>query len=200
MKLSLQFLQKAILEKNSDVHQITERVATNLVSQIDHLSKIATEFSQFANLGNYKPELFNLQFTMRDVIQMYEMQENLSVRWHSLSQPLNIYADKTQINRLLTNLFQNASEAGELQKITEIVIGERLIPGAVVVSFADNGHGIPEALKQNIFMPNFTTKSAGTGLGLSICKAIVENAGGTIWFETETGIGTTFYVRLPLAK
>ncbi|MES2646278.1 MAG: ATP-binding protein [Bacteroidota bacterium] len=200
MKLSLQFLQKAIQEKNSDVNQITERVATNLVSQIDHLSKIATEFSQFANLGNYKPELFNLQFTMRDVIQMYEMQENLSVRWHSLSQPLNIYADKTQINRLLTNLFQNASEAGEQQKITEIVIGERLIPGAVVVSFADNGHGIPESLKHNIFMPNFTTKSAGTGLGLSICKAIVENAGGTIWFETETGIGTTFYVRLPLAK
>jgi len=117
-----------------------------------------------------------------------------------LSQPLNIFADKTQVNRLLTNLLQNASEAGDHQKIIGIVIGERLIPGAVVLSFADNGNGIPDAVKNNIFMPNFTTKSAGTGLGLSICKAIVENAGGTIWFETQNGVGTTFYVRLPLAK
>jgi signal transduction histidine kinase len=82
----------------------------------------------------------------------------------------------------------------------QIVIGERLVPGSVVISFADNGKGIPDAVKGNIFMPNFTTKSSGTGLGLSICKAIVENAGGAIWFETETGLGTTFYVRLPLAK
>ena len=200
MKLSLQFLQKAIQEKTDDVTQITERVASNLVGQIDHLSKIATEFSQFANLGNSKPELFNLQFIMRDVIQMYELQENLAVRWHSLSQPLYIYADKTQINRLLTNLFQNAVEAGSNKKMTEIVIGEKLIPGALILSFADDGSGIPEAVKQNIFMPNFTTKSAGTGLGLSICKAIVENAGGAIWFETDSDIGTTFYVQLPLAK
>jgi signal transduction histidine kinase len=131
---------------------------------------------------------------------MYELQENLAVRWHSLSQPLYIYADKTQINRLLTNLFQNAVEAGSNKTMTEIVIGEKLIPGALVLSFADDGSGIPEAVKQNIFMPNFTTKSAGTGLGLSICKAIVENAGGAIWFETDSDIGTTFYVQLPLAK
>lgn len=200
MKLSLQFLQKAIQEKKSDVDQITERVASNLVGQIDHLSKIATEFSQFANLGNYKPEIFNLQFVMRDVIQMYELQENLSVRWHSLSQPLYVFADRTQINRLLTNLFQNAVEAGDVDKMTEIVIGEKLIPGALLLSFGDNGSGIPEAMKQNIFTPNFTTKSSGTGLGLSICKAIVENAGGAIWFETDDGIGTTFYVQLPIAK
>jgi signal transduction histidine kinase len=131
---------------------------------------------------------------------MYELQENISVRWHSLSQPLNIFADKTQVNRLLTNLLQNASEAGDKQDAVQIVIGERLVPGSVVISFADNGKGIPDAVKGNIFMPNFTTKSSGTGLGLSICKAIVENAGGAIWFETQTGLGTTFYVRLPLAK
>lgn len=200
MKLSLQFLQKAIHENHSDVTQITERVAGNLVGQIDHLSKIATEFSQFANLGIYKPELFNLQFVMRDVIQMYELQENLAVYWQSLSQPLYVYADLTQINRLFTNLLQNATESGGNNNMTQIEVGEKLVPGAVVISISDDGDGIPEAVKKNIFMPNFTTKSSGTGLGLSICKAIIENAGGSIWFETETGVGTTFYVQLPLAQ
>jgi signal transduction histidine kinase len=47
-------------------------------------------------------------------------------------------------------------------------------------------------------MPNFTTKSSGTGLGLAISKAIVEKAGGRIWFNTEAGKGTSFFVQLPL--
>lgn len=200
MKLSLQFLQRAIKENNEDVVQITEKVASNLVGQIDHLSKIATEFSQFANLGNYKPELFNLQLVLGNVVQMYEMQENISLRWNSLSQPLEIFADKTQVNRLFTNLLQNASESGDKSKIINVTVGEKLVPGSVILSFKDDGNGIPESARSNIFMPNFTTKSSGTGLGLSICKAIVENAGGTIWFETEAGVGTSFYVKLPLSK
>ena len=55
-------------------------------------------------------------------------------------------------------------------------------------------------MQENIFVPNFTTKSSGTGLGLAMCKGIVEQAKGNIWFETEQGRGTTFYVELPMNK
>jgi hypothetical protein len=48
-----------------------------------------------------------------------------------------------------------------------------------------------------LFTPNFTTKTAGTGLGLAICKRIMEQAGGTIRFETQWGIGTTFFMEWP---
>jgi two-component system nitrogen regulation sensor histidine kinase NtrY len=50
-----------------------------------------------------------------------------------------------------------------------------------------------------VFVPNFTTKSSGTGLGLAMSKNIVESAGGAIYFETESGVGTTFFVELPPA-
>lgn len=199
MKLSLQFLQKAIKENRADVAQVTERVAGNLVGQIDHLSNIATEFSQFANLGNVRPELFDLQHAIKDVIQLYGHHENITVNWNALHQPLPIFADRTQINRLFTNLFQNAVEAVQDHLAIRIDIGEKLEAGNITISFKDNGKGIPDNVQANIFVPNFTTKSSGTGLGLAICKAIVENAGGDIWFETEGGIGTTFYVRLPKA-
>ena len=69
----------------------------------------------------------------------------------------------------------------------------------VIIAVTDYGSGIQESLRSKIFNPNFTTKSSGTGLGLAICKAIVENAGGKIWFTTSSGAGTSFYVKLPLA-
>jgi len=61
----------------------------------------------------------------------------------------------------------------------------------------DNGQGIPEAIRQKVFSPNFTTKSSGMGLGLAICRNIVQQAGGQIYFQTEELAGTTFFVELP---
>ncbi|MBA3705267.1 MAG: HAMP domain-containing histidine kinase, partial [Bacteroidetes bacterium] len=62
----------------------------------------------------------------------------------------------------------------------------------------DNGIGIDKAVSDKIFVPNFTTKTGGMGLGLAMVKNILENAGGKIWFETQAGLGTTFYVSLPI--
>ena len=108
-------------------------------------------------------------------------------------------ADKTQINRLFTNLLQNAIQAIPEGREGHVAIsmqdeGEH----EVVVKVTDNGSGIPLEVQPKIFVPNFTTKSSGTGLGLAMCKNIVEQASGEIWFTTSPGIGTTFYVKLPV--
>ena len=67
----------------------------------------------------------------------------------------------------------------------------------VQISIIDNGNGIPEELRERIFVPNFTTKSSGTGLGLAFVKQAIENMGGNISYKTEINIGTTFYIVLP---
>ncbi len=71
--------------------------------------------------------------------------------------------------------------------------------GTIRITIKDNGEGIPPEMQSKIFVPNFTTKSSGTGLGLAMCKSIIEQAKGKIWFETKLGIGTVFYVELPVA-
>lgn len=103
------------------------------------------------------------------------------------------------MSRLFTNLLQNAIEANEDpgSKI-EIHINQQVEFGQLLISVQDNSGGVPAALRDDIFTPNFTTKSSGTGLGLAICRGIVENANGQIWFETTEGVGSTFFVRLPL--
>ena len=69
----------------------------------------------------------------------------------------------------------------------------------VLIAIADNGAGIADEVRAHVFRPNFTTKATGSGIGLAVAKRGIESAGGRIWFETEEGVGTTFFIELPLA-
>ena len=200
MKLSIQYLQKSIDSNNENVKELTTNVAKTLVEQIDHLSKIAFDFSQFANIGNTNPETFDLREVLNSLRDLYQMNENVNMVFHELPDEIILYTDKTQMNRLFTNLFQNALEACSVRIKCSIEVRAVKEDGIVRVSVKDNGEGIPPEMQSRIFAPNFTTKSSGTGLGLAMCKGIVEQAKGKIWFETKKGEGATFFVELPLAN
>ncbi|HEY1870203.1 MAG TPA: HAMP domain-containing sensor histidine kinase, partial [Chitinophagaceae bacterium] len=199
MKLSIQYLQKAILNNSPEVKELTARVANTLVEQIDHLSKIAFDFSQFANIGNTQVELFDMHEVLGSLKELYQRSQ-VEINWDAVPDKIFLRADKTQMNRLFTNLFQNAVEACDENKKCIIDVNELKENGSIIVSVKDNGEGIPSDMQSKIFAPNFTTKSSGTGLGLAMCKTIVEQAHGKIWFETQLGEGTTFHVEFPLAN
>jgi signal transduction histidine kinase len=175
-------------------------VAKTLVEQIDHLSKIASDFSQFANIGNPKKEVFDLHELLYSLTSLYETTENLLFKWVPVHQRIMVYADKTQLNRLFTNLLQNAMEACDNNSRRVISVSEEYKEESIIVKVSDNGEGIPLEMQSKIFIPNFTTKSSGTGLGLAMSKTIVEQVKGKIWFETVEGEGTTFYVELPVLR
>jgi len=200
MKLSIQYLQKAINNNSGNVKELTANVAKTLVEQIDHLSKIAADFSQFANIGNPKNSVFDLHEMMYSLTSLYETTENLLFKWVPVHPRIMVYADKTQLNRLFTNLLQNALEACHGREKCVISVSEEFRDDTILVKVTDNGEGIPESMHSKIFMPNFTTKSSGTGLGLAMSKTIVEQAKGKIWFETKEGVGTTFFVELPVLR
>jgi signal transduction histidine kinase len=111
------------------------------------------------------------------------------------------------INQVVLNLLLNAAYA-----ITEVVAGTsrkgritvrtRAISDYVEISITDTGDGIPESVRGRIFEPFVTTKEVGrgTGQGLALSRGIVvEKLKGSLHFETETGKGTTFFIRLPVS-
>ena len=198
MKLSIQFLQKAIDNNSPQVKELTAQVAKTLVEQIDHLSKIAFDFSQFANIGNTNVEVFDINEVIRSLDNLYKTSHEGDLKLRTVDEKVLVKADKTQMNRLFTNLIQNAIEACDGRDKCDIEVKEVQVNGVVQISVKDNGEGIPKEMHSKIFVPNFTTKSSGTGLGLAMCKGIAEQAGGRIWFETEKGKGSTFYVELPV--
>src|SRR5690606_30602945 len=200
MKLSIQYLQKAIDNKQDNVKELANRVTDTLVEQIDHLSKIAADFAQFANIGNTKMEKIDLHDVIDSLKDLYKTNPDINITWKPAQERSMVLADRTQMNRLFTNLLANAADACETNGDCRIEISETRANGQVQINIKDNGEGISPDMQHKIFTPNFTTKSSGTGLGLAMCKSIVEQAHGHIWFETEQGKGTTFHVVLPVAN
>ncbi len=200
MKLSIQYLQRAVNNNAPNVKELSQQVANTLIEQIEQLSKIAGDFSQFANIGNVKIENFSISEVLGSLVNLFSADSNLHIAWNKADGAYIINADKVQVNRLFTNLIKNAIEASGEASPVEITINQYPEDGNVIISVSDKGTGIPPDMRQKIFMPNFTTKSSGTGLGLAICHGIVEKANGHIWFETEVDKGTKFYVSLPLVQ
>ncbi len=197
MRLSIQHLQRAY---QTDPEQIN-RLSKTILEQIDNLSHIASEFSNFAKMPRAKNEYFELDGLVASVYDLFKERDNMDIQLDIRpGKPTTVFADKKQIMRVFNNLIKNAIQAIPEERTGEInVIMEREGEN-VVVKIEDNGIGIPEEKQSSIFVPNFTTKSSGTGLGLAMSRNIVENANGSIFFDTKERVGTTFYVELPVAK
>jgi signal transduction histidine kinase len=114
-----------------------------------------------------------------------------------------------EINQVVLNLIVNGAHAIRDRIVDgqkgNIVVSTKHYPDAqcVVIAIADNGGGIPVKVQARIFEPFFTTKEVGvgTGQGLAIAhNVIVKSHQGQIWFDSKEGIGTTFYIKLPMIK
>lgn len=198
MKLNLQYLQMAIDNNSPDVKNISLYVAGILLEQIEHLSQIAGDFAQFAKIGNTKNQVFDINMMLENSITLYSTNDEVKIESYLHHGEILIEADKTQMNRVFTNLLQNAVQSVPNYKEVLIKIKSELHDHKVLISIKDNGNGIQAAMFNKIFTPNFTTKTSGTGLGLAMCKGIVEKLNGKIWFETKESEWTCFFVELPV--
>lgn len=194
MKLSIQQLERLAKSDSDDLSERIERTSKTLIEQIDTLTKIANEFSNFAKMPKANEEKINLVPIIETVIDLYQEEMKISFEDNSDGKA-TIIADKDQMSRVFNNLVKNAIQAIPEDVDGDIQVGVNVSDDEILVSISDNGAGIPEDKQSKIFVPNFTTKSTGMGLGLAMVKNIVENANGDIWFETKEGEGTTFFVK-----
>jgi two-component system nitrogen regulation sensor histidine kinase NtrY len=199
LKLGLQLLQKSWKDKDPRFDQKFQKFSYSFIEQIETLSRIATEFSDFAKLPDAKPEVVNIFDIIYRATNIFNQSDNMRIDYTPTKELYLIRVDKDQIMRCFNNLLKNAIEAMPEGRVGVISITHSSTKEHIIIDIKDNGSGIPESIRENIFQPNFTTKSSGTGLGLAFIKNAVENTGGKIWFETEIDAGTTFHVLFPSA-
>ncbi len=208
MKLTLQHLQRTFPNANnmtvntsdSATRRVIERTFDSLLDQIDNLSDIATSFSDFAKMPLPKNEVFEVTSVLNKAADLYADDNRIIVKRQIATGPVMAIGDRQLIGRILTNLLINGIQAVPSDRKPSIDLRLYTNGDEVQIEMHDNGAGIPEAIRTKVFLPNFSTKRGGSGLGLAIAKRGVEHAGGTIWFETTEGVGTSFYVSLPLAQ
>jgi nitrogen fixation/metabolism regulation signal transduction histidine kinase len=199
MKLSVQHLERAWNEKSTDWDDRLKRFSKTLINQIDALAKIAEEFSAFAKMPKADQKVIDLDNLIQSIIPLFQETENLSLVYRpfkSAAKP-SVFVDKEQIVRVLNNLIKNSVDATSEKDNRKIIIELSERQKQFIVMVKDNGCGIDAKEKNKIFTPKFTTKSSGMGLGLAIVKNIISNSNGDVWFDSEIGVGSSFYFSLP---
>ena len=199
MKLNIQHLQRVVETNPDDITDRVNKVSKMLIEQIDTLSHIATEFSNFAKLPTTNLEVVNICDVLQSVTNLFQQNTECEI---SLNAPdaLLIMADKEQCLRIFTNLLKNAEQSIPENRKGKIEVTAFTDKNYVTIKVKDNGCGIAEELTHRLFIPNFTTKTTGTGLGLAMVKNSVVSFNGTISFETDINLGTTFILVFPVVS
>ncbi len=181
-----------------------------LERSIDRISKFIYDLLRLARLETiedaFKKETFSLSRLLKDLVDEFSImaeEKNITIA-SDIATGIRVFADKSRIEELATNLVSNATKY--ISNEREILITLKKRNGFAELSIADTGIGISKKDLPNIFKRFYRIKenrhadTKGTGLGLAICKKIVEGHGGTIKAESETGKGTVFTITLPISN
>ena len=150
-------------------------------------------------------QMMNIHQVLEHVRSLVGAEENDAVevvREYDPSIP-DLYGDSEQLIQAVLNLVRNAAQSGADRIILrsrtqrQVTIGQKRYRLAVRIDIVDNGKGIDEAMKEQIFYPMVTGRAEGTGLGLSIAQSMVNQHNGIIEFSSEPG-NTVFTIFLPL--
>ncbi|MGB4653962.1 MAG: HAMP domain-containing sensor histidine kinase [Bacteroidales bacterium] len=202
IKLSTQLLMKAWEEDSPDKEERLKKFAETLITQIDTLSTIASEFSDFAQMPKPIIEKIDIIPIIQQSVEIFKGQKNRKIILNNKYSNCFVYADSNHMLRVFNNIIKNALQSIPTYKkgIVEIEIIADTDKEKCLISVKDNGTGIPKEKQSKIFSPEFTTKTTGMGLGLAMCKNIIIEIKGRIWFETAENVGTTFFVEIPLCE
>ena len=185
--------------ESADFDAVFRGSVKSIIGEVENLNALLTEFREFSRLPAPAIQRLELRPIVDEVASTYGQHGRHTIVTEGVSNGFTMDADPGQLKQLLVNLCKNALEAmpdgGEIRIAADVVRKGEGTFGRIEVE--DSGPGIPVEHQDSIFNPYVTTKRHGTGLGLAIVERIVFDHHGHIWFETQQGVGTTFYLDLP---
>ncbi|WP_338760828.1 PAS domain S-box protein [Bernardetia sp. ABR2-2B] len=179
----------AIIRSNRTITVATKRAAKTVFALKNYARQDHSE---------EKTEV-NLKQTLETTLTLYrnQIKQGVDVE-RDYDEISNFLGYPDELMQVWTNLIHNGIQA--MKGKGKLIVSTQKQENKVVVSIQDTGTGIPKNIQDKVFDAFFTTKpiGEGSGLGLDITKKIIEKHDGKIWFETEEGVGTTFFVEIPI--
>ncbi len=179
-----------------EVKSTLEESLQVMEEQTVYMDKIVSDLQAFVQPVRIDKKPINLEELVANVLASVAVPSGIAVETEISNNLPQIRADLQLLKRVLINLVTNSVQAmPDGGKLT--LTGQTTPEGQVSLSVQDTGVGIPEAIKNRIFTPLFTTKPRGQGFGLAVCKRVMEAHGGTISFESQEGKGAKFTIQFP---
>ncbi len=198
IQLSAQRLRRRYPDILEESNSVFDQCTNTIITQVDELKRLVSEFSQFARMPKVQKAPANLTMLAKDTLFLYqEAHKNITFNC-SETTPVPVFSfDYEQIKRSLINLLDNA--VAVLPNGGTIDVEVSLDPELenVFLKVSDDGPGISKENKQKLFEPYFSTKKTGTGLGLAIVSTIISDHNGYIRVQDNTPSGSLFIIELP---
>jgi nitrogen fixation/metabolism regulation signal transduction histidine kinase len=199
IKIAIQDLRRAYEASDPNFAEAFEQSTRTVLSEVESLSRIVDEFSEFAKFPAPRLVRENLNDIVRSTALLFSKETQVgALRMELTSRATAISADKDQIKRVIVNLVKNGLEA--IPPSGRVTIRTALLDNRVILTVTDTGPGLSAAAKQNLFTPYFTTKQGGSGLGLVIVKKIISEHDGRIKIDDSIEGGTAAIMELPLFR
>ena len=163
-----------------------------------YIEKIVADLQDFARPLHPLIENVNIEKAIEDAFLIVTIPSYLKVSIIVEEGIPPLDSDRPMLKRILVNLIQNAVQA--MPKDGKLTLNVYKEENQVVIVVKDTGVGIPDAVKDKLFTPMFTTKAKGQGFGLAVVKRMTEALGGTVSFWSQEGKGTTFKLSFPLQE
>ena len=169
-------------------------------SQSERLMEFTESFRHLSYLPLPNKKIFSFTEMVDNLVELLQSDFEMNkIQFTLTSDPatISILADRNQLSQVFLNLLKNAMQALEERDNGEITLSIRQAE-RLWIEITDNGAGIPSEIREQVFVPFFTTKTEGTGIGLSLCRQIVRHHGGHINITESRPGRTTFQIDLPI--
>lgn len=196
------FAAQALVELIGAGHPVDERWRRRMMEQLGHIEELVTHYGGMGRDDSI-PGRFDLHQPVRRAVEMLRKrasQRRIVLEVDLAPVPAWVRARESGVRQMVVNLLQNAFDALEDRPQRRVWVRTRVEGAEVVLEVEDDGPGIPDAIRDQVFEPFVTTKPVGkgTGLGLFITRRLALEAGGDMGLERPDGGGTRAVIRLPL--
>jgi signal transduction histidine kinase len=196
----LRFLKSGKLDEKQ-----TEEIFENIVEDDKRAGNLISSVKNLMKLETREPEKLNLNALIQDTLLIFNAEakrNNVEIRLNLEKHPVFIFGDKIQLQQVLLNFLFNGAIAMEKNddKNRMLKIFQHVKNSVVTVSVRDEGPGIDESIKENIFKPFVTTREKGFGIGLAVSRSIIEKHNGKIWAGNVLNSGAEFSFSLQIVK
>jgi two-component system, NtrC family, nitrogen regulation sensor histidine kinase NtrY len=198
IQLSAERLRRNFAGGPAGAQALVNECTDTIVGEVESLKGLVDEFSQFARMPAPRTVPTDLQRLVADTLALYDgLFADIHLEQACAPDVPLVRVDPEQIRRVVINIVDNAVEATGRSGRIAVEISRDRTNNLVRVVVADDGPGIPQAEREKLFLPYYSTKRRGSGLGLAIVRRIVVEHGGSIEVSDNAPRGTRFTIELP---